>query len=354
MSINTRLIVFTLWGVTQCFGQSPQTINLNDINKMRTEDRAIFFANLSPTQLSDPNDFFDALTRGIVDGDVSVRRAATGKAAYAVVGLQQRKQKGQAIPVKSESFVAFQNALVDAMQDKDAQVRRVSAGALIYSDAPNKEVESALVAYFGSEADALLRISVAKDMHNAGYKSAAIDAQILAGLDDGDSQTRMEAARAAGLDRVAGALPKLALLLNDDEMVKGYVVEAISAYGSEAVTYLPQLEAMLASGTAGGTLINDLRRSIEAIKNPSPTTSTKAQIKPVSLVDTSFPAASAATATTAPDPQVPTPDYQPKSAKSPSSIVQAEQPKFTPWPWITGAILLLAVVVGILLKLRLK
>jgi hypothetical protein len=59
-------------------------------------------------------------------------------------------------------------------------------------------------------------------------------------------------------------------------------------------------------------------------------------------------------------PPAPRPDQQPKSAASPtakpesSPIVQTGSSKSFPWPWIIGAILLLAVVGGILLKLRRK
>lgn len=43
-----------------------------------------------------------------------------------------------------------------------------------------------------------------------------------------------------------------------------------------------------------------------------------------------------------------------KATQQPSAIDQAEPSKSTPWPWIIGAILLLAVAGGILLKLRRK
>jgi hypothetical protein len=59
-------------------------------------------------------------------------------------------------------------------------------------------------------------------------------------------------------------------------------------------------------------------------------------------------------------PPAATPDQQPKSAASPtakpesSPIVQTEPSKSFPWPWIVGAILLFAIVGGVLLKFRRK
>jgi hypothetical protein len=60
--------------------------------------------------------------------------------------------------------------------------------------------------------------------------------------------------------------------------------------------------------------------------------------------------ASQLTAQTTPIPAMATPDQQPKSATSPSPVVQAELSKSLPWPWMIGAFLLLAVVGGILFK----
>ena len=48
------------------------------------------------------------------------------------------------------------------------------------------------------------------------------------------------------------------------------------------------------------------------------------------------------------------PVQQPKPAVTPPPTLQAESPKSFPWPWIIGAILLLAVASGVLLKLRRK
>lgn len=347
MKFKAHLIGIALCSVTYCFGQPQQKVSLSDIKMMEAQERAKFLSTLTPIQLFDPNDFFNALAQGITDTDTSVRLAAAGKAAYVMVGLQQRKQQGQTIPISPESFLTFQNALVGALNDPNAQMRMASVGALIYSDAPNKQIESALVGFLSNEPDFLLRISVAKEMHKAGYRSSVIDAQILEGLGNPDSQIRMEAARAAGSTKVAGALPELALLLNDKELVKGHVVDAIAAYGSEAKPYLSQLEAMLASGSAGGTLGRDLEKAIETIKSPPSQAEPKAQIKPVSLVDASSPTSPPATATSTPVPPAATPTQKHALLPSPPP---AETHSSSGFPIVPVAIIS-AVIVGIVLYL---
>ncbi len=345
MNLKAILIGIMLFSVGLCFGQPNQKLTLSDIKSMEAKDRARFLMTLTPAQLSNPNDFLDALTQGITDSDASVRLAAAGKAAYAMVGLQQMKKQGQTMPVKLEAFTAFQNSLVGALSDPNAETRSASAGALIYSDAPNRSIESALVGYLSNEPDSLLRISVAKEMHKAGYSSSVIDAQILKGLKNPDSQVRMEAARAAGVAKVAGALPKLALLLNDKEMVRGHIVAAIAAYGSEAKPYVAQLEAMLASGEVGGTLVSDLMSAIDSIKNPQPQAPDPAQIKPVSLADVSTTTPTLPTTELAPRASnVTAPVQQPKVTDA--STIEAEKKSPSDFP-IVPLVIVAAVILGI-------
>lgn len=344
MKFKAHLIGIALCSVTYCFGQPQQKVSLSDIKMMETQERAKFLSTLTPIQLSDPKDYFNALAQGITDTDASVRQAAAGKAAYVMVGLQQRKQQGQTIPISPESFSSFQKALVGALNDPNAQIRMASAVALVYSDAPNKGIESALVGFLSNEPDFLLRISLAKEMHKAGYKSPVIDAQILEGLGNPDSQVRVEAARAAGSIKLAGALPKLALLLNDEVTASGFVVDAIAAYGSEAKLYLPQLEAMLASGSAGGTLARDLAKAIETIKSPPPQAAPTEQIKPVSLVDASSPTSPTATAAaTSVPPQAPLQ----KQAPSPSPM-PTEKDRDTTGLTVVLVAIVVAAIVGML------
>lgn len=74
------------------------------------------------------------------------------------------------------------------------------------------------------------------------------------------------------------------------------------------------------------------------------------------LVSTTNPnvAPTAAVAQPTPIPLTATSDHLPKSVSSSSPGAQVEASKSPPWPWIIGAILVLAIAGGILLKLRRK
>lgn len=338
------------------FAQTPQPVSLSDLSKMTTIERAKFYQNLQPGNLSNVNDFIPALIQGMSDPDDSVRLAAAGKTAYAMVGLQEIRQQGQSIPVSTEQITALKSKLRETINDESAQVRGSAMAALIYSDAPSSENESALLNRLVQE-DEGLRYSALKDMVRAGYQSVAIKDAALAGLDAENWKERAKAADVIALFTPDDALPKLGALLkvengNVEQLSALHdIVGAMAAYGSRASAYLPALEKLVLDSSIGGTLPDRIRAAVKAIKNPSPQLAATAQIKPVSLVDESpkLPTPTAAAQTT-PVPPVTTPSQ--KQPPSPSPTVAKTKP--TPWPWIVGAILLLAVAGGILLKLRRK
>ena len=159
--------------------------------------------------------------------------------------------------------------------------------ALIYSDAPNKEFEQILSKKLINVVDVRTRVSLAKNIANAGYSLEIVDRTLIDALNNTDSSIRSHAASAIASVKPDGALPKLASLLDDQEMLRGYLVRAISSYGSEASYLLPILENMLDDSTVGGTLPNDIRKAINRIKNPQSQTVISTPIKTVSLIDVS-------------------------------------------------------------------
>ena len=126
--------------------------------------------------------------------------------------------------------------------------------------------------------------------------------------------------------------------MKDKEMTRGYVAEAIAAHGDLATPYLPELEKMLADGSAGGTLAEDVKRALSAIQNPKPEAKAEPTVKAVALVDTNQSQAAAPTATPAPSPPVPAATSLPstpiaKAAERPATVVERKSPT---WPWVVG------------------
>ena len=332
--------------------QTNSSVNFYDFMNVSVEQRRIVMRDLNVQQFPNADGYFDAIKQGLKDGDVVVRRNAASKAAMTVIGLQQAAHSGQSLPDVSE-LPALQTMLSQTINDLDEQVRGSSVQALAYSTAPNAEIENALLARLSTEANANLRGAILQALVFAGYETEGVTTAVISALDDKDYRTRQAAAQAVSTLKPAGALPKLANLLDDPDMIKGFVVEGMAAYGSEAAPYLARLEKMLADGTAGGTLINDLRAGIEIIKNPTPQPSASPSIKALLLLNESSkpslpPSTPTAATQTTPDPLIATPVQQSKTAESHTPTVA--ETKSTPWPWIIGAILLLAVAGGIFFK----
>lgn len=312
MKLLALLLFVCVGTASSIFGQaSPDSLTLDQIAKLDATERVRFYQMLQPKNLSNPSEFVPALVAGIEDPDLAVRVAASAKAAYAMIGLQQIKQQGQPMPVNVTDVQSLQATLIKALNDTSSEVRGPAMTALIYTDAPNQTVGQALSASLSQEPDKRLRVSVAKDMALAGYTVPIVESTLIAGLDDPDRKVREHAAKAIAVVKPDGALSKLALRLGDQEMMRDFVVDAIAAYGPAAANLLPTLEKMLADPSIGGTLPDRIRAAIVAIKNPPPQAAVAAQIKPVSLVDSSLPTASA---TATPVPPVATSVQQPESA----------------------------------------
>jgi hypothetical protein len=354
---TSGLVIFVVVLFTALLpAQTNSNINLDDFMNVSVEQRRIFMRDLNVQQFPNAAGYFDAIKQGLKDCDVVVRRNAASKAAMTVIGLQQAARSRQSLPDVSE-LPTLQTMLSQTINDLDEQVRGSSVQALAYSTAPNAEIEIALLARLSTEANANLRGAILQALVFAGYETEGVTTAVISALDDKDYRTRQAAAQAVSTLKPAGALPKMANLLDDPDMIKGFVVEGMAAYGSEAAPYLARLEKMLTDGTAGGTLINDLRAGIEIIKNPTPQPSASPPIKALLLLnESSNPSLPPSTPTAAtqktPDPLKVTPVQQSRTVES-HKPTSAEAKSF-PWPWIIGAILVLAIAGGILLKLRRK
>jgi len=354
MKLCVIFLLGWMMGWAVLFAQSsPQPIDLLDVSKMTANERAKFYQTLEPKNLANVNDFIPALIQGMNDPEESVRLAAAGKSAYAMIGLQEIRQQGQPITVSADQIATLKSKLKDAINDASAQVRGPAMAALIYSDAPNSESESALLNRLAQE-DAELRFSALKDMVQAGYQSAAVKDATLAGLDANNWRERAKAADVIAQLKPDEALPKLAALLkvesgNVEQLSALHeIISAIAAYGSKASAYLPELERLLLDPSIGGTLSDRIRAAIATIKNPPLQPAATAQIKPVSLVDTTSPPPSF-TATAKPFPPAATPSL--KQSSSPSQSTGAESPPagFS----IVPVAILAAVIAGIVLYLLL-
>lgn len=111
----------------------------------------------------------------------------------------------------------------------------------------------------------------------------------------------------------------------------------------------PQLQTFVEGILSGAAKEKHVNWTLEQGMQARP--AVNAAINPVASVpNITTPAAEAQPVATPTEP-TPTPV---EAASKPSLVGQAESPKSFPWPWIIGAILLLAIAGGILLKLRRK
>ncbi len=168
--------------------------------------------------------------------------------------------------------------------------------------------------------------------------------------------------------RIKEAVPFYAELLqreyrNKDELnlrVRS-IATAVRPLGPQAAGVLSLLQQHVARMKAEGADfrdINVIEGAIRSLEGKDP-------IEPLLAVNGAGPVGAnplprntaptqAAAAQTTPIPPMAMPDQQPKSATSPTPIVQAESPKSFPWPWTIGAIFFLAVMGGVWFKFRRK
>jgi hypothetical protein len=285
MKTQTKLLTGLLSGVAILHAPNVfAQLTLEQIQRKDATARAQVYQELQPQTLTNPDDFVVALATGVRDSSANVRSAASTKAVYVMLALQKAKREKRPLPVNVTGLDSLRAALSEALIDPDAKVRVAAAAALIYSGAPNREIEQTLLRGIEGETNAEIRVSMAKDMALAGYQSPAVEAVLLEALDNPDKKIRERAARAIGLVKPKQGLINLAKRLDDAEMVRDFVVEAIAAYGKEATPYLPELNRLRADKKIGGTLPHRVDKAIEAIssaQSQAPTTDQRP--KPVDL-----------------------------------------------------------------------
>ena len=157
-----------------------------------------------------------------------------------------------------------------------------------------------------------------------------------------DSRIFRGAALVASAWRMTEAIQPLMLCVkSDNPNFKVYAAGALAYMGVKNA--VPEMRKQL-QRISEPSLRSLMLNAIDRLENPPP----QAVAPP------------ATTAQTTPLPSMATTDHTPTSVASPtatpkpSPVIRSEPPKSFPWPLINGAILLLAVAGGILLKLRLK
>ncbi len=333
---------------------AQKRFSMDDYAKMSAEEKRVLFSGTDNSQLDDPNKFLDLFIQGLEDSDAIVRRRATQKLSLTMIGLQRLKQQNAAIPVKLNRMAEVQKILTAKLTDPDAETRGAAISAIAYSGAPNRETEITLLTQFGRESNEQLKGGIIETMVFAGYESYTFKQAVFSSLLDASDYVRNASSKAAAQIKPTGALPLLVQALERFTSGRHLAVDAVAAYGTEALPYLPNLEKLLADPTIPGDLHNRVSRAIEAIKNPKPQPHTEPKVKAVTLVDTDqLPAPdqkippAAVPNTTQPAPEIKTP-LETKSAAEP--IEEAAQP--TQWGIIAALLLALLAIVAVLLKRR--
>jgi hypothetical protein len=284
MKTTAKLFLGQLLVIATLCGQEPiAPLTREHIRQKDAAARARVYQELRPQSLANQDDYIGVLADGVRDPSADVKVAAATKTAYAMLAFQKAKREKQRLPVKVSEFSDLQKALFEALNDPDARVRAPASAALIHSSAPNRAIEQALLQRLAKETNPEIQVNLVKDMSLAGYESPGIESVLLAALEDPDKKTREQAARAIGIVKPKQGLPALAKRLGDTEMMRGFVVSAIAAYGKDAAPYLPELERLLLDKTANGTLPVRIQQAIEAINNPQPQQATPTPSKPQDL-----------------------------------------------------------------------
>lgn len=285
MKTQPKYFLGVLTGIAFLHGTSGfAQLSLNQIQQQDEVARAQIYHELQPQGLTNPDDYIAVLAAGVRDASANARVVATSKAMYALMALQKAKREKRPLPVKVTGLADLRAALSEAIIDSDTKIRVSAATALIHSGAPNREIELALLRGIEAETNAEIRVSIAKDMALAGYQSPAVETVLLQALNNPDRRIRERAARAMGLVKPKQGLINLAKRLDDAEMMRDFVVDAIAAYGKEATPYLSELKRLRADKAIGGTLPHRIDQAIEAISTAQTQAPTVVQPpKPVDL-----------------------------------------------------------------------
>ena len=339
-----RLLAFIFWigwGFHVLAVPPSQNVTLQEVAVLAVESKREFYASLRPEQLADRDQYFEFLNLGLQDADLIVQRNAAGQTAVALTSLQSIKRENGVLPISSEKLPALQKTLRQMTNVIDVQVRSAVLSSLIFSDAPNAEIEGVALGQGQREENPEVKAAILKSLVDAGYRSDQINNALISALSDKDMRVRERTSRIIAEVKPPGALPKLAELLKDQQMARDFVVQAIAAYGIEALPYLPNLEKLLTDPSIGGTLPGRVRAAIDNIKNPPPQAAATPQIKAVSLLSSapSKPAQSVAA-------QMPPPSsQQSKLAASPTPTVAAEKQPSSSFP-VVPVVILAAVIAG--------
>lgn len=346
---QTILVVMALIHLALRGAAQQNSFSIADIAKMNLDEKRQLFNTPMKRKLDDPSRLLDFYLIGIKDPDTITQRKAVQNLAWAVLSFQDMRRKGTPIRTEFSRLGELQQELGAKLVSPDAEMRGAAIHALVFSDAPNENLEALLLSQFEREPNVQLRASIINRMAVAGYDSDKFAEKILSWLLASDGEVRDAAAQAVAEIRPRGGLSKLSEALEQNP--SQFVIEAIARYGKDALPYVPQLEKLAGDESVRNDLRDNERRAIEAIKHPKPEAKSEPKVKAVSLVD-------------ATQPQTPVPPVPPVSTPTPSRTIAtaesgAKQPaptaaespapvierKSLVWPWLVGLAALIAVVV---------
>jgi HEAT repeat protein len=158
------------------------------------------------------------------------QRRAAGAAALGLIGRPARP----AMP-----------ALLAAMHDPDEKVAVNAAACALRIDPKNEQAAAALREQFRSH-DAVIRRAAAAACGDLGRQAAIAVDQLVAAVDDPDSDVRVAAVESLGQCRDAAeiALPTLVRALDNDEL-RPIAIDAVGVMGPAAKAAAPQLVRLL-------------------------------------------------------------------------------------------------------------
>lgn len=330
-------IAFLLVLVMPCLALAQNTFSPTDFQKMSKEQKLKTLA--SNPQIGEADQLLEVLMMGVNDPDKNIQKEAMGKLAATMIGLQQYVQKNGKIPVNPDNITKAQLALKAELSNPDDQLRGGAFVALAYSDAPNPDIESALLNQLAQEPNEQLKAGIIETMGFAGYESDAYAQVLQAGILDQSSYVREAAAKSAATVKPAAALPLLVQALEKYKTGIHWAPQAIGAYGQTAQPYLPNLEKLLADPTTPSDLKEAIKNAIAAIKNVPPRPSPTPSVKAVSLVNATKPTPTAAGQMTSSSGQ------SAKPAASPTPTVAAEKQPSSSFP-VVPVVILAAVIAG--------
>ena len=253
-----------------CLWSELYAVSIDELKAMTPEDKKSFFSQEIGKELNDGDDFIPAMLIGLRDENVEVQKLALSNVAYVVPMLQKMKANGAEMPFDLSLMEELRDVLIDNLYSDDAQVRSASIHALVYSDAPNKQIESTLIQKFESENDPQVKGSILDSLINAGYDSDRVGSVLVESMNSENRYIVSSAAKGIEVLTPDGGLEALEAHLNIDSLIRlRLIVKAVAAYGDLAKIYLPELNKILNNPNIDGSIVSDLERAIVAIKDPA-------------------------------------------------------------------------------------